>query len=118
MPRRLKVTGATQKGFNSVPSVLNAGEYLEALLADRAKRKISETALLIGIARVSERLLNARTREVLEAYGVLHDRVSDMIESGRLTERTIPDDYHWLVETLAELSPRIDLALVSHNSSN
>ena len=34
-------------------------------------------------------------------YEKLHDGLSDMIESGRLTEADIPDDYAWLVRTLA-----------------
>lgn len=37
-------------------------------------------------------------------YEELHDGLSDMIESGRLTESMIPDDYQWLVEGLAELA--------------
>lgn len=41
---------------------------------------------------------------VLEAYKRLHDGLSDMIESGRLTEADIPDDYQWLVSSLVELA--------------
>jgi len=36
-----------------------------------------------------------------KAYGRLHDMLSDMIESGRLSEADIPDDYQALVEQLA-----------------
>ena len=36
-------------------------------------------------------------------YEELHDRLSDMIEGGRLTEGDIPDDYRWLVESLSFL---------------
>lgn len=36
-------------------------------------------------------------------YAELHDGLSDMIEDGRLTEADIPDDYYWLVESLAAL---------------
>ena len=39
----------------------------------------------------------------LRAYQRLHDGLSDMIEGGRLTVDDIPDDYHWLVEALAEI---------------
>lgn len=42
--------------------------------------------------------------EVLSAYRRLHDGLSDMIESGRLRPADIPDDYQWLVETLAALA--------------
>jgi len=42
----------------------------------------------------------------LEAYHKLHDGLSNMIEGGRLTVDDIPDDYHWLVETLAALAVR------------
>lgn len=52
------------------------------------------------------------TEQALRAYGKLHDGLSDMIEEGRLTEADIPDDYQWLVESLAELSAywqKIDL---------
>lgn len=34
-------------------------------------------------------------------YFKLHDGLSDMIEDGRLTREMIPDDYDWLVQTLA-----------------
>lgn len=37
-------------------------------------------------------------------YAELHDGLSDMIESGRLTAADIPDDYEWLVESLAYLA--------------
>lgn len=39
--------------------------------------------------------------EMLKAYERLHDGLSDMIESGRLTEADIPDDYEWLVQMLS-----------------
>lgn len=46
------------------------------------------------------------TVEVIQgiSYHQLHDGLSDMIESGRLTEEAIPDDYQWLVEALASLA--------------
>jgi maltose-binding protein MalE len=36
----------------------------------------------------------------LDLYRKLHDGLSDMIESGRLKESDIPDDYLWLVQIL------------------
>ena len=42
--------------------------------------------------------------DVLDAYRRLHDGLSDMIEGGRLTRAAIPDDYDWLVESLAWLA--------------
>jgi hypothetical protein len=41
--------------------------------------------------------------DLLTGYRKLHDGLSDMIESGRLTEADCPDDYRWLVESLARL---------------
>jgi hypothetical protein len=41
--------------------------------------------------------------QLLAGYKRLHDGLSDMIEGGRLREEHIPDDYKWLVETLAQL---------------
>lgn len=38
--------------------------------------------------------------KALHEYRYLHEFVSDMIESGRLTEDMVPDDYHALVEQL------------------
>lgn len=37
----------------------------------------------------------------LAAYEKLHDGLSEMIEGGRLRADAIPDDYAWLVESLA-----------------
>lgn len=37
----------------------------------------------------------------LAIYKELHDGLSDMIESGRLKRADIPEDYAWIVETLA-----------------
>ena len=39
--------------------------------------------------------------DMRQKYGRLHDGLSDMIESGRLTAADIPDDYDWLVMMLA-----------------
>jgi hypothetical protein len=41
---------------------------------------------------------------VLNLYRKLHNGLSDMIEDGRLKEADIPDDYKWLVESLAHLA--------------
>lgn len=42
--------------------------------------------------------------KALRLYHKLHDGLSDMIEGGRLTEADIPDDYAWLVESLASVA--------------
>lgn len=34
-------------------------------------------------------------------YRRLHDGLMDMLDTGRLTEADIPDDYQWLVNSLA-----------------
>lgn len=52
-------------------------------------------------------------RAVLREYAQLHDRLSDMIEDGRLGKADIPDDYRWLADTLARLAPMIDRALAA-----
>ena len=49
---------------------------------------------------------NDRSKEkmaTMRRYWDLQDGLSEMIESGRLTIDDIPDDYQWLVETLASL---------------
>lgn len=54
----------------------------------------------------------------LAAYEALHDGLSDMIEGGRLTESHIPDDYEWLVESLAGIpeDPEADRAEASERA--
>jgi len=42
--------------------------------------------------------------EATRLYRALHDGLADMVESGRLTEGDIPDDYQWLVDSLARLA--------------
>lgn len=44
-----------------------------------------------------------KTSGYATTYAQLHDGLSDMVESGRLTEAEIPEDYHWLVESLVHL---------------
>ncbi|AJY53190.1 hypothetical protein [Halomonas sp. KO116] len=39
---------------------------------------------------------------LIAKYQALHDGLSEMIESGRLREKHIPDDYQWLVASLEE----------------
>lgn len=51
--------------------------------------------LRTGVEKASDMLL--------DGYSELHDGLSDMIESGRLTEADIPDDYQWLVQKLVAL---------------
>ncbi len=43
-------------------------------------------------------------RGVAETYQGLHDGMSEIIEGGRLDETDLPDDYVWLVESLAYLA--------------
>ncbi len=45
---------------------------------------------------------------LLNDYLEFHDGLSEMIESGRLTESDIPDDYDWLVEKLSLLANQTD----------
>ncbi len=47
---------------------------------------------------------NNAVANLLKAYQRLHDGISDMVESGRLTPSDIPEDYQWLVESLSELT--------------
>ena len=42
--------------------------------------------------------------QLLQEYEKLHDGLSDMVEGGRLREGDIPDDYQWLVQSLAKLT--------------
>ena len=41
---------------------------------------------------------------LLNVYRGLADGLSDMVEGGRLTEASVPDDYSWLVTTLARIA--------------
>ena len=47
-------------------------------------------------------------------YSELHAGLDDMIKGGRVTELEIPDDYHWLTMSLAELTKRSKLGHLSH----
>lgn len=38
--------------------------------------------------------------DLLKRYQRLHDGLSEMVESGRLTEADIPEDYDWLVNSM------------------
>ena len=40
----------------------------------------------------------------LVVYRRLADGLSDMVEDGRLDEAAIPDDYEWIVDTLAQIA--------------
>lgn len=42
--------------------------------------------------------------EALKEYRALHDGLSDMVESGRVGRRELPEDYLWLVEKLERLA--------------
>jgi hypothetical protein len=61
--------------------------------------------------RLSNQLQQAATvrkalQDMVAIYGRLHDGLSDMIDTGRLTAADIPDDYGWLVELLANSGNR------------
>lgn len=43
-------------------------------------------------------------KNALQRYHALHDRISEMIEDGRLKKSDVPQDYEFLVESLAALS--------------
>ena len=63
---------------------------------------------IVGCVNACEGMENpAALRTRLDAYHCLHDGLSDMIENGRLTESDIPDDYKWLVESLAALANEV-----------
>lgn len=47
---------------------------------------------------------NPMSENLQRAYRELQEGLSDMIESGRLKEADIPEDYNWLVESLAKLA--------------
>lgn len=53
--------------------------------------------------------------EALMSLGVeLRDGIQDMIDSGRLTEADLPDDFEWLRQKLTEMATlcqSVDLAL-------
>jgi hypothetical protein len=38
--------------------------------------------------------------DLLKRYQRLHDGLSEMVESGRLTEADVPEDYDWLVNSM------------------
>lgn len=46
--------------------------------------------------------------QIATSYTDLHEGLSDMVESGCLTEQSIPDDYQWLADSLAHLANRPD----------
>lgn len=45
-----------------------------------------------------------RVTALLNVYRGLADGLSDMVKGGRLPEASIPDDYSWLVTTLASIA--------------
>jgi hypothetical protein len=75
----------------------NFKEALEGELVCSFPSTTTKTAELTGRrARMA-----AASPYLVEAYGKLHDILSDCIESGRLTEADLPDDYKAIVEQLA-----------------
>jgi hypothetical protein len=58
--------------------------------------------------------LGVDAAELAASFKVVHvvkllDRLSDMIEDGRLKKADIPDDYAWLVDQLAEINQPLPL---------
>lgn len=96
-------------GVASTPDyTIRAGEtFKEALTGplicsfpettSRTQEEVTANAKLVAAAPA---MLHA-FRLYRQAYGKLHDMLSDCIESGRLTAADLPDDYHALVEQLA-----------------
>lgn len=65
-----------------------------------------DTEMEAKVAAWKHHLQKQDFRGVAENYEQLHDGLSNMIESGRLTEMDIPEDYTWLVESLAHLASK------------
>lgn len=65
-----------------------------------------DTEMEAKVAAWKDHLRKQDFRGVAENYEQLHDGLSDMIESGRLTEADIPEDYTWLVKSLAHLAAK------------
>lgn len=81
------------------PEALNHPDY--NLEADFPILTTIREAIAKGKANNQPKPLHTALKAMHQAYGKLHDGLSDMIEEGRLTEADIPDDYQWLVETLS-----------------
>lgn len=62
-----------------------------------------------GLELAAVDLLNA-ARESIAGYGLLHDIVSDLVESGKIRKADLPDDYDALVQAL-EASGGADMLL-------
>lgn len=53
------------------------------------------------MSKIAETLSYRLTlKEIVSSYGRLHDILSDTIESGRLTEADLPDDYQAIIQQL------------------
>jgi hypothetical protein len=57
----------------------------------------------VTVKPLSTTTIKSPTQALADGYEALHGGLSDMIESGRLCEVDIPDDYHWLVDSLEGL---------------
>lgn len=65
-----------------------------------------DTEMEAKVAAWKDHLRKQDFRGVADNYEQFHDGLSNMIESGRLTESDIPEDYVWLVESLAHLASK------------
>ena len=96
-------------------------EHIEDQMMDdwsRGKEYVEDNQGLTGEVRITRNGMDAilviddmdeeppedTTANRMTLYEQLHDGLSDMVESGRLSEASVPEDYRWLVETLAKAS--------------
>lgn len=86
-------------------------EQLLEILADDQMPAEGAQAVLMSTEAVDElcekinfsregSAIPAEVVALLKRYKELHDGLSEMVESGRLTQADIPDDYEWLVERM------------------
>jgi len=65
-----------------------------------------DTEMEAKVAAWKHKLAEDDFRGAAENYEQLLDGINEMLKRGRLTESDIPDDYHWLVESLAHLAAK------------
>lgn len=90
----------------------NETDIIIAHMDNEAKLTSDEEIIRVGrIMATAPQLLDA-VESCQRNYGKLHDALSDCIESGRLTESQLPDDYKALVHYLLACNAS-DLACVT-----
>jgi hypothetical protein len=101
--------GAVDKRHDPIAAILPDGTLSEW---DERLRAAGATALYAGNKWPASGPSHAmRFIKVLQMYARFHDKLSEMIENGRLKEADIPDDYKWLANTLAALAAEVDQVL-------